>query len=133
MSTFHCSVVTPERAVLETDARFVAFPAHDGEMGILPNHSALLIKLGIGVLRVDAPDGGERKFAIEGGFGQMVENRLTILTESAVEGKDIDREAARKSLEEALAAEAHNEAEYEARRREIAKARAELKAAPVPR
>lgn len=34
--TFHCSVVTPERAVLEADARMVVFPAHDGERGIMP-------------------------------------------------------------------------------------------------
>ena len=133
MATFHCSVVTPERAVLETDARFVAFPAHDGEVGILPNRSALLTKLGVGVLRIDAPEGGERKFVIDGGFGQMIENRLTILTESAVEAGDVDRAAAQKTLEDALAVEAHSEAEHIARRREIAKARAELKVAPAPR
>ena len=38
-STFHCSVVTPERAVLETEASFVAFPAHDGEVGVLPDRA----------------------------------------------------------------------------------------------
>lgn len=42
--TFHCSVVTPERAVLECEASFAAFPAHDGEIGIMPQRAPLLCR-----------------------------------------------------------------------------------------
>lgn len=80
--TFHCSVVTPERAVLDTDATFVAFPAHDGEFGILQNRAPLLCQLGKGTLRVELGKETQR-FKIEGGFAQMVDNKLTILTGSA--------------------------------------------------
>ena len=45
-NTFHCSVITPERAVLETEATFVAFPAWDGEVGILHDRAPLLFKMG---------------------------------------------------------------------------------------
>nr|MDP9122840.1 F0F1 ATP synthase subunit epsilon [Acidobacteriota bacterium] len=82
--TFHLSVITPERAVLETDATFVAFPAHDGEVGILKDRAPLLFRLGAGVMRVEAPE-GKRALFVAGGFAQMVDNRLTILTEQAKE------------------------------------------------
>jgi F-type H+-transporting ATPase subunit epsilon len=54
--TFHCSVITPERKVLECDATFVAFPAYDGEMGVLPRRAPLVCKLGIGPLRIETLD-----------------------------------------------------------------------------
>ena len=82
VETFHCSVVTPERAVLECEARFVAFPAHDGEMGVLPNRAPLVCKLGIGPLRVEGTDAAHVLF-IDGGFAQMLDNRLSILTKQA--------------------------------------------------
>jgi len=82
--TFHCSVVTPERAVLETEATFVAFPAHDGEIGILQNRAPLLCQLGKGALRVETGKETQR-FKIEGGFAQMVDNKLTLLTNGATE------------------------------------------------
>src|SRR5262245_46694532 len=98
--TFHCSVITPERAVLETDATFVAFPAWDGEVGILRNRAPLLYKMGIGELRVEAPEGNHVLF-VAGGFAQMVENRLTLLTEQAKQIEEIDGAATRRALEAA--------------------------------
>lgn len=98
--TFHCSVITPERAVLEADATFVAFPAHDGEVGILKNRAPLLYKMGVGVLRVETPEGNHAYF-VDGGFAQMVENRLTLLTEQARPVSEIDRAAADRAREEA--------------------------------
>jgi F-type H+-transporting ATPase subunit epsilon len=80
--TFHVSIITPERAVLEADATFVAFPAHDGEVGVLVNHAPFLYKLGQGKLRVEAA-GHTHRYTVNGGFAQMVENRLSILTEQA--------------------------------------------------
>ena len=100
--TFHCSVITPERAVLEADATFVAFPAHDGEVGILKNRAPLLYKMGAGVLRVETPEGNHAYF-VDGGFAQMVENRLTLLTQYARPVAEIDRAAAEKAREEVKA------------------------------
>lgn len=100
--TFHCSVITPERAMLETDATFVAFPAHDGEVGILAHRAPLLFRLGIGELRVESPEGNHILF-IAGGFAQMVENRLTLLTEAAKRLDEIDPAAVDRLLAEARA------------------------------
>src|SRR5436305_14781883 len=99
-NTFHCSVITPERAVLEADATFVAFPAHDGEVGILPQRAPLLFKMGAGELRVQSPQGNQALF-VDGGFAQMVENRLTLLTEVAQKIEDIKPDSAARQLEQA--------------------------------
>lgn len=124
--TFHCSVITPERAVLETDATFVAFPAHDGEVGILAHRAPLLYKMGIGELRVEAPEGNRRLF-VDGGFAQMVDNRLTILTEQARAVEEIDRDAARRSLEEARSMPTVTDAEFAARQRALKRAETQLR------
>ncbi len=125
---FQCSVVTPERAVLDTEARSVVFPAHDGEMGILTHRAPLLCQLGLGPLRVETED-GSHVFVIDGGFAQMVDNKLTILTEQALGASDIDREASRKALEEAMARQASSGSEYDVRQKDIKRARAQLKLA----
>ena len=123
--TFHCSVITPERAVLEADATFVAFPAHDGEVGILPGRAPLLFKMGIGELRVESPEGNHR-FFVDGGFAQMVENRLTLLTEQAKAVGEIDRAAAERALAEARELPMVTEAEFAARQRAVRRAETQI-------
>lgn len=123
--TFHCSVINPERTVLDTEATFVAFPAHDGEVGILRNRAPLLYKMGAGELRVETPQGNHVLF-VAGGFAQMVDNRLTLLTEQAKRLEEIDPAAARRALAEARAMPTMGEKAYAARERAIRSAQAQL-------
>ncbi len=125
-STFHVSVITPERAVLESEAVFAAVPAHDGELGILHNRAPMLYRLGAGLLRLDTP-AGKRALFVSGGFAQMVENRLTILTEVAREVDQLDRAAAERQLAEAQAMKGTTDAEFNSRQRALASARAQLR------
>jgi F-type H+-transporting ATPase subunit epsilon len=117
-NTFHCSVITPERAMLETEATFVAFPAHDGEVGILKNRAPLLYRMGIGELRVESPEGNHVLF-VAGGFAQMVDNRLTLLTEQAKRIDEIDPAAVERALAEARDMPMRTEAEFTARQRAL--------------
>ncbi len=122
--SFHLSVVTPEREVLALDAQFVAFPAYDGEMGILAHRAPLLAKLGAGLLRVDAAGGAKVRLFIAGGFAQMVDNKLTLLTEEAQEPEKLSAERAKASLAEAERLPNHTEAEHTRREAALARARA---------
>ncbi len=124
-SGFKCVVVTPERVVLECDAEFVALPAWDGEIGIMRSRAPLMVKLGIGVLRVKS-DEGERKLAISGGFAEMVDNKLSVLTEHAHSSKDLDRAEVEQALKDARALEAHDLVAVVARKQAIARATAQL-------
>jgi F-type H+-transporting ATPase subunit epsilon len=126
--TFHCSVITPERAVLETEATFVAFPAHDGEVGILPGRAPLLFKMGIGELRVESP-GGNHRYFVDGGFAQMVENRLTLLTEIAKAVEELDRSEAQRALAAAREMPMISDAEFAARQRAVRSAETQLRLA----
>jgi F-type H+-transporting ATPase subunit epsilon len=121
-TTFHCSVITPERAVLECEARFVAFPAHDGEVGVLPNRAPLVCKMGIGALRVQTSDKTHVLF-VDGGFAQMLNNRLTILTEQARRVEELDAANTQRSLTDALAMGIPDDAAYVARNSAVERAR----------
>ena len=124
--TFHCSVVTPESVLLECEATFVALPAHDGEMGIQFNRAPLLCKLDIGRLRVEGPETKEVLY-IDGGFAEMSDNRLSILTEDAKRPEKLDRATATKALEVARKLEIRDEASYHERVRALKRARAQIK------
>ncbi len=127
-NTFHCSVITPERAVLETEATFVAFPAWDGEVGILRDRAPLLFKMGAGELRVESPEGNQRLF-VDGGFAQMVDNKLTLLTEQAKRIEEIDTAAVERSLAEARKLPMVSDAEFAARQRAVKSAETQIRLA----
>lgn len=82
-SDIHVSVITPESQVVDTNATQVIIPAHDGLIGILHNRAPLLCQLGKGTLRIDAADGKQREVEIEGGFAQVLNNDVIVLTEKA--------------------------------------------------
>jgi F-type H+-transporting ATPase subunit epsilon len=122
--TFHCSVITPERAMLEAEATFVAFPAHDGEVGILPHRAPLLFKMGAGELRVESPQGNQILF-VDGGFAQMVENRLTLLTEVAKRIEEIEPADVERQLAEGHGMPMKTDTEFKARQRVLRSAQAQ--------
>ncbi|MEZ5314431.1 MAG: ATP synthase F1 subunit epsilon [Thermoanaerobaculia bacterium] len=122
--SFRLSVVTPEREVLAVEAKFVALPAYDGEMGVLHQRAPLLAKLGAGMLRVEEAAGGKRSLFVAGGFAQMVEDKLTLLTEEALDPAKIDAALARTSLAEAEKLPNRTEAENARREAALARARA---------
>jgi F-type H+-transporting ATPase subunit epsilon len=76
------SVISPERVLYEGTARGVIAPAFDGEIGILPMHAPLMTLLGRGTLRVDTA-GGEQRFQVDGGFLQVVDDSVRVVTEQA--------------------------------------------------
>ncbi len=124
--TFHCNVITPEGAVIECDARFVAFPAHDGEMGVLNRRAPLICEMGIGVLRIETPDDKHTLF-VDGGFAQVTGNQLTILTDQARKPDDLEAATAQQNLVEARALSITDDASYTARSKAVQRAQVQLK------
>jgi F-type H+-transporting ATPase subunit epsilon len=101
--SFQCTVVTPEQQVMDETVTQAIVPAHDGQLGVLTNRAPILMKLGVGPLRLDLPGGTRRVFFVEGGIAQMNNNRLTILTDDAIPASEIDAETARAEYAEAAA------------------------------
>ena len=112
--------------MLECDAKFVAFPAHDGEIGILPRRAPLVCKLGIGLMRIETTE-EKHVMLIDGGFAQIVDNKLSILTEQTRKTDEINADEAQKALEQAREMKITDEPSYIARTRAIQRARARLK------
>ena len=76
------SVISPEKTVYEGEADQVIVPAWDGQLGVLRGHAPMLVLLGDGELRVTS-GGSEQKFHISGGFMQVADDVVTVLSEHA--------------------------------------------------
>lgn len=111
--------------MLECDATFVAFPAHDGEMGVLSHRAPLVCKLGIGPMRIES-EGSQKTIYIDGGFAEVSGDKLTILTEQAKELTDIDVEAAGQALIEARAMKITDDASHSAREKAVKRAKVQI-------
>lgn len=121
--SFQCVIVTPEQQVMDDQIEQAIVPAHDGLLGILTGRAPLLVKLGMGPLRIDSLGGSKQYYFIDGGVAQMKDNKLTILTNEATEASEIDAEAARAEYAEAAARRATDIATAETREKEMNKAK----------
>jgi F-type H+-transporting ATPase subunit epsilon len=128
MPELTCTVVTPEQTALETKAEFVALPLYDGEIGIAPGHSPLIGRLGYGEMRIKT-GGTTLTYYVDGGFVQVADNVVAVLTNRAVPSKSLDAAAAETQLEAALRKPANSPELLEIRERQIAQARAQLRTA----
>ena len=75
-------VISPEKTVYDGDADSVVVPAWDGQLGIMKGHAPMLVLLGEGELRVTL-DGVDKRFHISGGFLQVADDVVTVLSEHA--------------------------------------------------
>jgi F-type H+-transporting ATPase subunit epsilon len=121
-------IVTPEATVVDTSADFVALPLVDGEYGVAPLHSPMIGRLGYGELRIRSGGRVDRYYA-DGGFVQVNNNIVSVLTNRALPVDCLDREVAAEQLRTAIGRKAAGAEELAIRERLIAQARGQLRAA----
>jgi F-type H+-transporting ATPase subunit epsilon len=121
--TFSLQIVSPEGNVLKEEVEFVVLPGGAGELGILPNHAALIAGLDIGVIRY-TKNGDIKRAAIAGGFVEVVDNSATVLADTAELGEEIDLARAVEAKERALNRLSSRTNEIDLRRAEYALRRA---------
>jgi len=90
----HCTVVTPNAISLEEKATYVSFEAWDGQVGVMPETSPFLTRLGTGVLTLTSETGSIKQILTDGGFAQMQGNNLTLLADNTVDISSIDAKQA---------------------------------------
>lgn len=121
-------VVTPEATVLNVTAEFVALPLYDGEIGIGRGHAPMIGRLGFGELRYRT--GNETsKYYVDGGFVQVQDNSVSILTNRALGVDQLDASAAEAQLHDALTRVTANPEELAIRERMVLQARAQIRMA----
>jgi F-type H+-transporting ATPase subunit epsilon len=81
-STFHLSILTPDRAVFDGEVEYIEVPGGQGYLGVLAHHAALVSTLISGTLTVRHRGGHEDKLAVSGGFFEVSNNRATVLADS---------------------------------------------------
>lgn len=105
MSTIHVDVVSAEESIFSGEATLVSLPGEVGELGILPRHTPLITRIKPGSVRIEMADGGEEFVFVAGGILEVQPNCVTVLSDTAIRGKDLDDEkanAAKSAAEEAL-------------------------------
>jgi F-type H+-transporting ATPase subunit epsilon len=121
MNTIHVDVVSAEESIFSGEARFVALPGEAGELGIFPRHTPLITRIKAGSVRIELTDGSEEFIFVAGGLLEVQPNCVTVLSDTAIRGKDLDDEKA--NAAKALAEEALKNAKGEL---DIARAQSEL-------
>ena len=104
-NTIHVDVVSAEESIYSGEATFVVLPGEAGELGIYPQHTPLITRIKPGSVRVQTAAGGEEFIFVAGGILEVQPTRVTVLSDTAIRGKDLDEgkaNEAKRVAEEAL-------------------------------
>jgi F-type H+-transporting ATPase subunit epsilon len=124
MATFQLELVSPERLLLSRAVEMAIIPAAEGEMGVLPGHSPMIVVLRGGVIRVRENGGQEtERLFVGGGFAEVSPDRCTVLADEATPVAELSRSRAEARLREAEAAMAEIQPTDPPERRDAAMAR----------
>jgi F-type H+-transporting ATPase subunit epsilon len=94
MNTIRVDVVSAEELIYSGEATFVALPGEVGELGIYPRHTPLISRIRAGSVRIRKPNGEEEFVFVAGGILEVQPDSVTVLSDTAVRGKDLDEERA---------------------------------------
>ena len=119
--TIHVDVVSAEESIFSGEAKFVALPGEAGELGIYPRHTPLITRIKAGSVRIEKADGSEEFIFVAGGILEVQPHCVTVLSDTAIRGRDLDDEKA--NAAKALAEEALKNAKGDL---DIARAQSEL-------
>ena len=119
-------IVTPEKTTLDQTCESVVVPMYDGEAGVLPGHAPLIGRLGPGELRI-RESGKVHRYYVDGGFVQISNNVVSVLTGTSMSAGEIDAAAAREDLARAEKLDASTAQLTEVKRKALARARAKIR------
>ena len=121
MNTIHVDVVSAEESIFSGEARFVALPGEAGELGVYPRHTPLITRIKPGSVRIEMADGSEEFIFVAGGILEVQPDCVTVLSDTAVRGKDLDEQKAVEAKQKAEEAVKNAKGELD-----LAKAQSEL-------
>ncbi|AEF41694.1 F0F1 ATP synthase subunit epsilon [Hoyosella subflava] len=102
MAEMAVELVAVEERLWSGTATMVVAQTTEGEIGVMPGHEPVLGQLiEGGVVAITTSDGERMVAAVDGGFISITARSVTVLAESAEWAKDIDVDAARRTLDEA--------------------------------
>ena len=129
MATLKLEIITPGAKIFEGDVEFVELPGAEGDMGVFPQHETMVTELNAGELRI-TQKGQVEVLAIGEGFAEITGTSVGVLTDGAVNEKDIDEKAAEiavKRAEDLLKSNTLQGEELEATQASLARSLAQIK------
>ena len=100
MATFTLTIVTAESELFSEEVDALVAPGIDGQLGILPSHAPLMTQLQPGQMTIRSGN-DETVLAVTVGLMKVLNNRVTILADTAEMDHAIDLERAEDALERA--------------------------------
>ena len=101
MATFGLKIIASDKVFYEGRCRNLVIPAPDGEVGLLPHHENMVIAIEVGIARMQVEEGEWSEIAVGTGFAEIVNNRVTLLVDTAERPEDIDVRRAQEQKERA--------------------------------
>lgn len=129
--TVHVDVVSAEESIFGGLVEYVIVPAEMGEVGVYPGHAPMITRLKPGSVSLKLPNQDEPELVyVSGGMLEVQPGLVTILSDSAIRGKDLDEAAAQKAKRDAEEAMKNRSAamDYAKAQAELAEAVAQLHA-----
>ena len=129
--TVHVDVVSAEKSIFSGLAEIVIVPGEQGELGIYPRHTPLLTRIKPGSVRIKVPDQEEYTLIyVSGGMLEVQPNVVTILSDTAIRGADLDEARAleAKRAAEEVMKNRTSDIDYTHAQAELAEAVAQLQA-----
>src|SRR5210317_2296254 len=131
MSKVLVDVVSAEESIFSGEAEFVVAPSSMGEVGIYPNHAPMITTLKPGSVRIKISGKNEEELVfVSGGILEVQPGHVTVLSDTAIRGADLDEAkalAAKKSAEDAIKNKSA-EIDFANAQAELAQAMAQLQA-----
>jgi F-type H+-transporting ATPase subunit epsilon len=127
---FSLEIVSPRRVIFTGDVTSFSAPGVSGGFQVLFNHAPLLAAIGVGIMKLRDAQGQELRYTTGGGFVDVLDNKVTMLAESAETPAEIDVARAEAAKERALKrlSERHPDLDFERARAALARALNRLKA-----
>lgn len=101
MASFKFELVSPERLLVSEEIESVVIPATEGEMTVMANHAPVMTTIKPGVVTVKTAAGQQDRYVVFGGFADILPAGCTLLAESAVSVKDLDRDDVARRVQDA--------------------------------
>ena len=103
MKYYTVDILTPSKIIAKSiPAESLLIPTIRGQINVLENHTHIVTKLSTGVLTVfGGPDYADRNFLVSNGVCKILENKITVLANTAEESTDVNVERAKLSLQNA--------------------------------
>jgi F-type H+-transporting ATPase subunit epsilon len=125
-NTFQLEIVTPVKLMVKDAAEEAQIPGLSGYLGILPGHAPLITELAVGVITYKA-SGVTHTLSVAWGFMEVLQDKVTILAETAERPQEIDVERAQKAKDRAEQRLKSNDPKVDYTRAEDALQRAETR------